>query len=70
MEEREPLPVTMIEEEVNVVIEFTIGTWKWERGSNVGGRLDLLSIGLVQEANVGIDFASPKKKRKMSTSLK
>jgi hypothetical protein len=68
VEERELLPVTMIEEEGNVVVELAVATWKWERGSNMGGRLDLLSIGLVQEANVGIDFASPKKKRKTSTS--
>jgi hypothetical protein len=67
VEERELLPVMMIEKEVNVVVEFAVVTWKWERGSNMGRRLDLLSIGLVQEENVGIDFASPKKKRKTST---
>jgi hypothetical protein len=63
MEEREPLPVTIIEKEVNVVVEFAVCTWKWEQGSNMGDRLDLLSIGLVQEANVDIDFASRKKER-------
>lgn len=67
VDEREALAATMIEEQAMVVVEFTLGTWKWERGANMGGRLDLLSIGLVEEANIGIDFGSPRKKRKITT---
>jgi hypothetical protein len=67
VDEREVLPATMIEEEVKVVVELSLGTWKWERGANMGGRLDLLSIGLVEEVNIGIDFGSPRKKRKTMT---
>jgi len=68
VDEREPLPVTMIEEEAKIVVELTVGTWKWERGTNKGGRLDLLSIGLLEEANIGVDFGSPRKKRKTTKS--
>jgi hypothetical protein len=60
VEEREPLSVTMIEGEANVVVEYIVyGNGRWG-----------LSIGLMQEVNVGIDFASPKKKEKTSTSYK
>jgi len=68
VDEREALPVTMIEEEAKIVVELTLGTWKWERGANMGGRLELLSIGLLEEANIGLDFGSPRKKRKTTTS--
>jgi hypothetical protein len=31
----------------SVVVEFAVVTWIWERGSNMGSRLDLLSIRFV-----------------------
>jgi hypothetical protein len=68
VDKREPISATSIEEDAKVVIECAVGTWKWEGGQNLGGRLDLLSIGLVEDANIGVEFTSPKKKRKMLTS--
>ena len=55
------LPASEICEGTKVLVEAQIFTWEVQRVGSRGGSLKLLSIGLLEKANAGFSFSTPRR---------